>query len=120
MRGETKRASGVTVGVSLVPLASDVAPLIERARNFCQDFPMTDGNLRKAAAEALLDLHNDTWNDGDPIDAATFIQRLSIDGVVFSPRDVEAFYSDGGLFAGHLVIVPFDDAGTIGEAYLGG
>lgn len=112
--------SGQRVEISLIPLTSDLSPITERARTFVQRFSEQDRRLRKAAVKALLDTHNDNWNEGDKIDEAMFTRRMSLDGVAFYSDRAEAYYFDGDLFGGHMIVVPFKYDGAIEEAYIAG
>lgn len=113
-------ASGHRVEISLIPLTSDLTPIINRARSFVQRFSEEDARLRKAAAQTLLDTHNESWNDGDKIGEETFTRRMWLNGVFFWDDRAEAYYFDGGLFGGHMIVVPCNDDGTIEDAYIAG
>jgi|GEM_PF-6236015 len=34
-------------------------------------------------AEYLLQTHNESWNEGDPIDAKQFIEKITLDDITF-------------------------------------
>jgi hypothetical protein len=110
-----------SVGISLIPLTEDLAPLIEHARGFIDEFTERDRELRQVAADCLLSDFLDSWSDGQSIAAGEFMNRMSIDGVCFWPGGkAEAYYFDGGLFGGHMIVIPFQNDGAIDEAYIAG
>ncbi len=42
---------------------------------------------------------------------------MSIDGIHFlEDGTAEAYYFDGGLFAGHLMVIPINEDGSLDEA----
>lgn len=63
------------------------------------------------AAEKLLKLKNEIWLGKDEAFLTTdeFKNRITLDGVVFSPDgEVEFYYNDGNLFFGHFILVRMD------------
>ncbi len=79
-------------------------------------------DLKLYAAASLLESHNgDGWNEGDPIDAATFASRLRLTSVdVHESLRAEWWFDDGDLFWGHSVMVETDEAGHPHDAGLHG
>jgi uncharacterized protein (TIGR03067 family) len=76
---------------------------------------------RGFAAAELLDTHNRSWNDGEPISAGTFADRMTLESVGIDPDGgASLYYHDGDLFWGHCIIVSvgedrkFKDAGIAG------
>lgn len=88
--------------------------LLEDATQLYRSF---DDWCRRATERAqieLLPLKNDDWlSDGEgPVAVEEFRKRLRLECVtVYSKGDVEFIFGDGGLFAGHAVVV----SGTIQE-----
>jgi len=75
--------------------------------------------IRQTIAEALLDTHNDGWNEtGSPITSAQFVERIGdLTGVtVWNPEALEAFFDDGDLFWGHTFIVDVAKDGAASNA----
>ncbi len=64
------------------------------------------------AARQLLPVYNEHWADGPPIDEDAFVGRLRLLSVTLD-QDMRAdvFFDDGGLFAGHAVIVSTNESG---------
>ena len=81
---------------------------IEQAR---RDFPTVltnEPSYRRQTAAALIDTHNDYWNDGDKIDVDTFRDRITLESIVFYVIYIELFYEDGDLFGGHSIYASLD------------
>lgn len=114
-------ASGVSITTSLKPLGQDITPLIEHARVVIEEFVDRDQRWRRTAADCLLTVYLEDWSDGRPIDMQEFINSMSLDRVSYWPNgDAEAWYFDGGLFGGHLIVIPFRQDGTIDEPSIAG
>lgn len=66
---------------------------------------------REFAAQHLLNIHNDNWNDDDvSLDADRFASSLVPRSIsVGLHRAVTIYFDDGGLFAGHSIDVQLDD-----------
>jgi hypothetical protein len=66
-------------------------------------------------------LHNDTWNEGDEIDAATFKSRMSLESIVIYPSGgAEIYYGDGDLFWGHTILVGLTEDLSFRDATIAG
>lgn len=64
------------------------------------------------AARELLPVYNEQWTEGHPIDEGAFVGRLRLLSIKID-QDLRAdvFFDDGGLFAGHAVIVSTNESG---------
>ena len=59
---------------------------------------------RVFAAAELLPIHNEEWNDGEPIENEDFIRRLIPSSIQVWPNgDAEIAFGDDGLFWGHEI-----------------
>jgi hypothetical protein len=113
--------SGVSVNTSLIPLGQDVGPLIDHARVVIDEFVERDRRWRRVAADCLLPDYLENWSNGRAMDADEFMNSMSLDRVGYWPKGkAEAWYFDGGLFGGHLIVIPFRRDGTIDEPYIAG
>jgi hypothetical protein len=78
-------------------------------------------NLRLCAANHLLDLYNDHWNNGDEIDCPTFMKLIKLEEVhLNSDGSANLYYDDGDLFGGHVIIVSIDGDGVFEDAEIAG
>jgi hypothetical protein len=90
--------------VALIQSGHDALVLIQRQEE----------EIKLATAEQLLDLHNEAWNEGDPIDRATFASRMKIESIIAYPDGTtEITYDDGNLFLGHTIFVGLDREGAV-------
>jgi hypothetical protein len=63
---------------------------------------------REFAASKLLSVHNDTWNEGEKIDASEFVRRLVPATIQIWPNgNAEISFGDDNLFWGHEVGVRY-------------
>jgi hypothetical protein len=75
---------------------------------------------REFAASKLLAVHNDTWNEGDEIDASEFMRRLVPAAIQVWPNgNAEISFGDDNLFWGHEVGVRYR-GGEFSEAVVQG
>jgi hypothetical protein len=120
---ETKMTfpDGLRVSVS-IPVEGEPAPTaIRRARSVFPTIQSREPEYREAATTQLLDLHNDTWNEGDEIDAATFKSRMSLESIVIYPSGgAEIYYGDGDLFWGHTILVGLTEDLSFRDATIAG
>lgn len=94
---------------------------IARGREFACWLRQHEQSAREFAAAELIDTHNDSWNDGEPISASTFLGRTTLKGVGFDPdRGATLHYDDGDLFGGHSIIVSVDENREFRDATLAG
>lgn len=112
---------GHRVGLSADPGEAGDGAAIAAAAAFVRWLSEADASARAAAAAGLLDTHNDSWNDGEPVTAGEFAARLRLETVVADPDGGgQLYYADGELFWGHVVIVPVGPDRTFGEAHIAG
>lgn len=79
--------------------------------------------VRRRVSRDLLSLYNRTWRDDeDPaISAKVFATRISLSGVQVSPDgSMDAYFADGGLFAGHTICVTVDARAKVKHATIVG
>lgn len=78
-------------------------------------------NLRLCAANHLLNLYNDHWNNGDEINYQTFMELMKLEEVYLnSDGSAKLYYDDGDLFGGHVIIVSIDGNGVFEDAHIAG
>lgn len=69
-------------------------------------------DFRRFAAEGLLELYNDVWQDEDigEIDQQGFIKKLVNPSLVLFDElgAANVYFGDGGLFAGHTIVVSIE------------
>lgn len=78
---------------------------------------------REAAADELLQNYNDNWrNDGDALlTRREFASRLTLDSIsVDSTGEIDVFFKDGELFAGHVIQLRLDSAGRVRSIAIAG
>ncbi|MGA3268967.1 MAG: DUF2262 domain-containing protein [Verrucomicrobiota bacterium] len=76
--------------------------------------------VREFAASKLLSVHNDTWNQGEEIDASEFMRRLVPAAIQVWPNgNAEISFGDDNLFWGHEVGVRYRD-GQLSEVVVQG
>lgn len=80
--------------------------------------------IKVYAASELLDLANDWIDEEDDIDEVTeemFVESLELDTISVYPQgEFEIFFFDGGLFAGHCIIVSGNINGSFESADIAG
>lgn len=80
--------------------------------------------IRAYAASELLELANDWIDEEDDIDEVTeemFIESIELDTISVYPKgEFEIFFFDGGLFAGHCIIVSGNINGSFESADIAG
>lgn len=80
--------------------------------------------IKAYAASELLELANDWIDEEDDIDEVTeemFIDSLGLDTISVYPKgEFEIFFFDGGLFAGHCIIVSGNISGSFESADIAG
>jgi hypothetical protein len=104
--GEVDLFPGHRVVISVSQEDTELLEALRRARGTLERIREEEVGLRHAAAEELLDLHNEEWNEGAPIDAMEFVRRMRLESIVFFPDgEADLFYQDGDLFEGHPIVV---------------
>lgn len=100
---------------------SDIDSLIRHGRRIVAFIREHEPEARLVAAEELLDIYNQEWNDGKPLTEQEFIDRLTLDDInIAADGNAELFYKDDDLFAGHTVLVTVDAAGNFADADVAG
>ena len=123
--GQAEWAPGRRVGVSLSVEDDDpdAAPTaaIAHAGRVLNSLAELEPEARQLAADELLEIYNEEWNDGDPLSPDEFVTRLTLEDIgLAADGSAELFYQDGGLFAGHTVLVSLDEAGNLDDADIAG
>ncbi len=104
--GETELFPQQLVKIGLYQDA-DLWSALKAARATLDRIGETEFDLRRAAAEELIDDYNEEWNDYFlPLDEEEFSKRMRLESIVFFPDgQADLFYDDGGLFEGETMIV---------------
>lgn len=77
--------------------------------------------LEECVADHLLDIHNENWNEGEPIDRNAFVSRMTIEAIrFFADGKAEVYFDDGDLFWGHCILVSVDENGQVEDAVIAG
>jgi Uncharacterized protein conserved in bacteria (DUF2262) len=117
------QADGAAVSVALCPhLITDLPDWVDRCAARIMQTVAGLPALKAHVAEDHLPLKNERWLErGEPpVSRPEFIERLRLSSVSVHDDDaVEVFFSDGGLFGGHFLIVTIED-GKPGEVSLAG
>lgn len=94
---------------------------IDQARRLLLRLREHEPEARLVAAEELLAIYNDEWNEDEPLDEEEFMARLTLDDLSVAPDgSAELFYQDDGLFAGHTVLVSLGADGNFEDADIAG
>jgi hypothetical protein len=120
----TVQADGAAVGITLIPeLVRDLAEWVDRcAARIMQAIADIDA-IKAHAADDHLPIKNKDWlQDGEaPLSKPDFIKRLSLNGMnLLDDEGMDLFFDDGGLFAGHSIIVSIEEDGKPGYVQLFG
>lgn len=108
--------------VDISVLADDADPdeALAAAWPVAKKILAADGAMRRYAARELLKSANE-WSEGQPVRQAQFIERMELEGfTVYTDGTAEVFYRDGGLFAGHWIVVNTNEKGRPDDASIGG
>jgi uncharacterized protein (TIGR03067 family) len=120
-QGEVKAATGEVAELHVEVIKETPARVAQAAQEFVAWLKAHEPAARTFAAEELLDLLNDVWNEGRPITARQFVKRLSLDSAGRAKdRSASLYYRDGGLFRGHSIVVQVDKAGRFKNATIAG
>ncbi|HZS04746.1 MAG TPA: DUF2262 domain-containing protein [Blastocatellia bacterium] len=77
--------------------------------------------IRQKACDERLEIHNESWNEGDPIDAETFKRRLTLESITLYPDgSAEIYFGDDDMFWGHAIIVSMSEEGGFTDAIIAG
>ena len=119
--GKKEIRPGQIVSVSI---SADDVPLdtvLEQARQMFQHVQAAEPALRRSAADTLLVRYNSSWNEGPPIDANTFLLRITMTAFsVYADGSAEIDYDDGNLFLGHTISLSLDENGSVQDASVNG
>ncbi|MGI4789656.1 MAG: DUF2262 domain-containing protein [Janthinobacterium lividum] len=119
--GNREITPGHMVSVSVSADDTPVDSVLNRAGQMFQHVQSEEFNLRQAAADTLLILHNENWSDGLPIDRDIFAARMAISDFAFYDNgSTEISYDDGNLFWGHTIIISLNEDGTFQDASISG
>jgi hypothetical protein len=121
-----RRRGGQRYEIAIVPSDVDddrkVARAVEHGRAAILHIERSDAALRRAIADKLLNLYNDTWRGKRPkLAAAPFARRPRLTSIVAYHRgDAVAYFDDGGLFLRHCIEVRLNTRGRVDEICLSG
>jgi hypothetical protein len=94
---------------------------LERIRQVYEGIQAQESALRQATADALLVLHNDTWNEQEEINTQEFMRRMNLEAITFYEDGTsELFYNDGDLFWGHCIVLSLNNQGQFQDATIAG
>jgi hypothetical protein len=102
---------GQPIRLSFVIEGLDPASALPLARDLWRDNEALDARMRGAILDELLPVKNEFWlQDGEAdLAEADMLARLRPSGVTFyiDPDGIgfDFFFADGGLFAGHSIVV---------------
>jgi uncharacterized protein (TIGR03067 family) len=84
----------------------DDVTAVAGGREFIRWLRRHEPAARRFAAAELLDTHNGAWNEGEPISARGFADRMTLESVgIDADGGASLYYHDGDLFWGHCIIV---------------
>lgn len=131
--GELQRLDAFTHGRQLsidghemrlvIETAEGLSPeALALARRIVGELDSFVGGARRIAAESLIELKNDTWRgDASELTAEDLERRLSLDECeVATDGEAKLYFSDGGQFGGHSVVVRVDAEGECVDVQLAG
>lgn len=121
--GQVELSPGHLIGLS-VSVEEETAPPtveMEQARRVLLRLREHEPEARLVAAEELLPIFNDEWNDDEPMTEEEFTARLTLEDLsVAADGSAELFYNDDNLFAGHTVLVTVGSDGNFEDADIAG
>jgi hypothetical protein len=119
--GETELVPGQPVGLFVSQGDAGLPAALRSARGTLELLRLNEADLRRRAAEELLDLHNEEWNDGLSITQEEFVERMTLESIAFFPDGgAELCYHDSGLFEGHAILLRVGADGAFDGATLAG
>ncbi len=69
-------------------------------------------SYKRKTSDDLIELHNETWNEGEIISKEEFVNRIKLEGILFfCEGNAELYYNDGDLFWGHIIVVDVNENG---------
>jgi hypothetical protein len=109
------------VNITIDPEDVETGSVIMMARESFSRLQQEEVNIRRLISEQMLGDYNDSWNDNENIDVQDFIDSIKLEDIAFDATgNIQLFYNDGYLFAGHGIMVTIDDKGNYQEAILFG
>ena len=108
---------GRRVSLSL-GVGDDSRPDTGPARRLFEQAADWDARARDIAADELLSIKNENWlgDDERPLTRDDFKARMTLESIGLNPGPyIQFFFEDGDLFAGHTIIVTFDE--ELGETW---
>ncbi|NJL61210.1 MAG: DUF2262 domain-containing protein [Methylacidiphilales bacterium] len=107
------------VNITIDPEDVETGSIIMMARESFSQLQQQEANIRRLISEQMLGDYNDKWSNGEIIEAQDFIDSIKLEDIVFDANgNIQLFYNDGYLFAGHGIMVTIDDKGNYQEAIL--
>jgi hypothetical protein len=95
-----------------IGMGADGSVDAEPAARLFAHAPEWDARARAIAAEELVPTKNEHWlGDGErPLSPDEFKSRMTLESIGVNPGPyIQFFYEDGDLFAGHTIIVTFNE-----------
>jgi hypothetical protein len=109
----------IDVTISIEGLDKDL--VISLVKKTYQTIKVQEENYKIKTTEELIDLHNETWNEGKSISEKEFINRIKLTGILFfCEGNAELYYDDGDLFWGHTIVVDINQNGEYESAQICG
>ncbi len=97
---------------------------LEYTGKIVNDIILNHRKYKLFAADKLLELHNETWNEGKAIDTQDFIRLITLDVVHIYSDDINntanIYYNDGDLFWGHSIVIYTNSKGELKNAEIMG
>jgi hypothetical protein len=107
------------VNITIDPEDMETGSVIVMARESFSKLLQEEVNIRRLISEQMLSNYNENWSNGKIIDAQSFIDSIKLEDIVFNASgNIQLFYNDGYLFAGHGVMVTINENGHYQEAIL--
>jgi hypothetical protein len=111
---EMPQADGKEVRVRVTIKDADTTTAIRRARAMYDVIRQHEPAYREAAKQKLLDLHGDSDDDEDTLDAEAFLTRVHPASLVIQvPGGARVYYDSGGFLEGHQVVVVLAENSSI-------
>ena len=119
--GKQEITPGHIISIFVSPNDEPSATVLKQARQAFVRAQRDEVALRRAAADRLLALHNEEWNEGPPTDSDAFINRMLVNEfAAYEDGSVEISYTAGDLFWGHTITVSVDKNGVARNASING
>jgi hypothetical protein len=114
------RDGSKTVSISLKPdffAPFEMQSFVEQSYKFFSDWRGREPEIRKTAADHLLDVYNYEWRGRNPeLDATEFTSKLKLKSIdINGDGSAIAYYSCGRLFRGHYIEIRLDGSDKVSE-----